>query len=31
MLMGAFSIVGLAIYGLFINPEGTKKPESEAA
>ena len=31
MLMGAFSIVGLALYGLFINPEGARRNEAEAA
>ncbi len=31
MLMGAFSIVGLALYGLFVNPEGARRNNAEAA
>jgi dipeptide/tripeptide permease len=30
MLMGAFSIVGLAIYGLFVNPEKARQKDAEA-
>jgi hypothetical protein len=29
MLMGAFSIVGLALYGLLVNPEGARRSNTE--
>ena len=31
MLMGAFSVVGLAIYGRFINPEKARRTEGAEA
>jgi dipeptide/tripeptide permease len=31
MLMGAFSIIGLAIYGMFVNPEGARRNQADAA
>jgi hypothetical protein len=30
MLMGAFSVVGLAIYGLFVNPEKARHEGTES-
>jgi hypothetical protein len=31
MAMGVFSVVGLALYGRFINPVKEQRPETEVA